>query len=68
MTNAEQNRLQGQKLIESGALVVDGSDPAHKIADKVHYGNGSPFREAFDRPRNPQADEHAKAFTPTAQH
>ena len=68
LTIEQQNRLQGQALIESGALVVNGEDAAHKISDKTHPGQGSRFPEARDLPRNSQADEHGKAFTPTAQH
>ena len=64
MTNDQQNRLQGQKLIESGALVVNGDDPAHKISKDTHPGQLDPFKKSGSGRRDAQAVEHGKAFTP----
>jgi len=68
LSDDEQRKGQGRALIESGANVVDGSDPAHRPG-KFTPGQSSPFLPRGIRksgPRDPQVEGHGKSVLEAA--
>ena len=68
LSDLEQRMGQGRALIESGANVVDGNDPAHRPG-QFTQGQESPFLPRGLRktgPRDAQVEGHGKAVLESA--